>query len=66
MATKGKASVLPNFGDVRTKRLFITNSLATAAGVLLVIPVYNMAVQPLISRGVTAARNAGFLPRIGG
>lgn len=66
MAKTGKGSILPNFGNVQTKRAVITTAVGAAIGVGALIPVYNMVIAPVIGRTVTAVRNAGFLPRIGG
>ena len=57
-----KASPLPNFRDVRTKRAIVTGAIATAVGIVVIVPVYNKVLAPTVSRVVDQVKAAGFLP----
>lgn len=58
-----KAKSIPDFTSPVTKRAIITGAVATALGVVVVVPVYNKVIAPAFRTITDQVRAAGFLPR---
>lgn len=55
-------SRIPNFKAPSTSRAIISGAVATAVGVVVVVPVYNMVLAPAAKSLIGKVRAAGFLP----
>jgi len=55
-------SRIPNLKAPAQTRAIITGAIATAVGVVAVVPFYNMVIAPNARRIKTAITNSGFLP----
>lgn len=53
---------IPDLKTPANSRAIITGAVATAIGVVVVVPFYNMVLAPLGKMAIDKVRSAGFLP----
>ena len=57
-----KDSRIPNLKTPAQSRAIITGAIATAVGVVVVVPIYNKLLAPAANMAIAKVRAAGFLP----